>query len=403
MTMVLDGIRVLEAAHFVAGPAAGVIMADFGADVIHLEPPEIGDPMRGLYKIHPMPECEQNYPWLLDNRSKRSVALDLMHPGGREAFERLVRQSDVFLTNYLPKPLEGLRLRYEDLKPLNERLIYAHLTGYGEVGPHAGRPGYDVTAWWARSGLADLTRPKGGEVASPPIATGDHATSLALFGAIMTALYRRERTGEGGKVATSLMASGVWNNALFTQADLCGGKPFERTIHSASANALVAVYRTKDDRYFYLMVVRDLEWQPFCEAIVRPDLLADPRFAGMADRERNHRELVVLLDDVFAHKTMAEWSAIFDRVGIAFGPVQQVNELQHDPQMRANQVFRKIENGNGLETVDSPIQLEGVPKRTPALAPELGEHTRQVLESLGYSATEITALVEAGAIGVIGD
>ena len=400
MTMVLNGVRVLEAAHFVAGPAAGAVMADFGADVIHLEHPVRGDPYRSLYRVHPLPECEQNYPWLLDNRSKRSLALDLMHPNGREAFEKLLRQTDVFLTNYLPDALDELRRRHEDLKPLNPKLIYAHVTGYGEVGPNAQRSGYDVTAWWARTGLADVSRSKGAEVATPAIAMGDHGTSVALYGAIMTALYRRERTGEGAKVTTSLMANGAWSNGILIQAELCGGKPFERSTHSASASALHAVYRTKDNRHFYLVVVQDLEWKPFCDAIARPDLLTDPRFAGFAEREDNHCELITILDDVFAHKTMAEWTAIFDRAGVTFGPVQHVSELPRDPQMRATQVFRRVENGDGLETVDSPIRLEGVPKRTPRLAPELGEHTQEVLESLGYREAEIASLVEAGAVGV---
>jgi len=397
MASILDGIRMVEVATFVAGPAAGTVMADFGAEVIHVEPPDIGDPYRYLYTLNPLPSSEHNYPWLLDSRNKRSLALDLKSEPGREALYRLVRDADVFLTNYHPSVLEALHVRYEDLKPLNERLIYAHVTGYGEVGEEAEKPGYDATAWWARSGMMDLIRPKGGEVAMSAPGMGDHPTSVTLFGAIMMALYNRERTGVGTKVSTSLLANGAWANGILAQAALCGTRSFKPFTHAESPNPLVSVYQTKDGRLFFLVMVKEAsEWGLFCKAVDRPDLLEDPRFKESADRRENAGVLVAILDQLFAQKTLAEWTEILDRHRITFGLVQRSDELPHDPQMRTNGVFREIEETGGMETIDSPIRMEGADKRAPTRAPEIGQHTAEVLQGIGYTETQIRDMVEAG-------
>ncbi len=397
MASILDGIRVVEVATFVAGPAAGTVMADFGADVIHVEPPDIGDPYRYLYTLRPLPTSEYNYPWLLDSRNKRSLALDLKSEVGREALYKLVREADVFLTNYHPSVLEALHIRYEDLKPLNGKMIYAHVTGYGPVGDEAEKPGYDATAWWARSGMMDVIRPKGGAVAMSSPGMGDHPTSVTLFGAIMMALYHRERTGEGTEVSTSLMANGAWANSILTQAALCGARSFQPFTHAESPNPLVSVYETKDRRNFFLVMVKEaFEWDLFCKAINRPDLHEDPRFKEVEKRRENARELVAILDGVFAEKTLAEWSEILDRHRVTFGLVQRTDELPDDPQMRANGVFREIEGAGGLQTVDSPIQMEGADKLAPHRAPEIGQHTTEVLQGVGYTEAQIREMVEAG-------
>lgn len=399
MASILDGIRMVEVATFVAGPAAGTVMADFGAEVTHVEPPDIGDPYRYLYTLNPLPPSEHNYPWLLDSRNKRSLALDLKSEAGREALYKLVRDADVFLTNYHPSVLEALHIRYEDLQPLNDRLIYAHVTGYGEVGGEAEKPGYDATAWWARSGMMDLIRPRGGEVAYSAPGMGDHPTSLTLFGAIMMALYHRERTGSGTKVSTSLMANGAWSNGILAQAALCGTEGFKAFTepHADSPNPLISVYSTRDGRQFFLVMVKEAsEWGLFCRAIDRPDLLEDPRFAESENRRENARELVGILDEVFAQKNLAEWTEILDRGRVTFGLIQRSDELPQDPQMRANGVFREIEGMGGMETIDSPILMEGADKRAPNRAPEIGQHTAEVLQGLGYTEAQIRELVEAG-------
>lgn len=395
---ILEGLRVVEVATYVAGPAAGTIMSDFGAEVLHVEPPAGGDPYRHLYTLRPLPECDENYPWLLDSRNKRSVALDLKHGDGRAALYRLLERADVFITNYHPSVLESLGIRYDDVRELNPRLIYAHITGYGERGAEVEKPGYDATAWWARSGMMDLIRPRGGDVALSAPGMGDHPTSVALFGAIVLGLYRRERTGQGGKVSTSLMANGVWANGIMAQAALCGAIPSEPWTHAESPNPLLAVYATRDERHFSLVMVKEAqEWHLLCAAIERPDLLDHPRFATSALRRANARELVALLDRIFATRTLAEWIERLDRERVTFGIVQQSFALPQDRQMQDNGVFRDIVDLPGRQTVDSPLQVAGVSKVAPRAARALGADTAAALREAGYGEGEISALIAAGA------
>jgi len=398
MPSTLSDIRVVEAATYVAGPAAGTILGDFGAEVIHVEPPGIGDPYRLLYQLRPLPECDENYPWLLDSRNKKSVVLNLKHADGRAALYRLLERADVFITNYQPAVLADLHIRGEDVAPLNPRLIYAHVTGYGEQGAEVDKPGYDATAWWARSGLMDHVRTRDGEVSLSAPGMGDHPTSVSLFGAIMLGLYKRERTGRGGKVSTSLMASGVWANGILAQAALCGAPAAERTTHVESANPLFATYRTQDDRHFSLVMVKEaFEWDLFCGALERPDLLHDPRFATAGARRSHAAALVAILDDVFARKTLAQWSAILDHHRVTFGVVQQSVRLPQDAQMRANGVFRPLADHPGRDIVDSPIHVAGEAKVAARTAPALGEHTAWALREVGYSDAAIDALIASGA------
>jgi crotonobetainyl-CoA:carnitine CoA-transferase CaiB-like acyl-CoA transferase len=398
---VLDGLRVVEVATFVFGPAAATVLSDFGADVIKIEHPVGGDPYRMLKDLPPLPRCEQNYCWLLDGRNKRSVAANLKTDAGREVVLELARGADVFVTNYHPSVLADLRLRHEDLAADNERLIYAHATGYGELGDEVERPGYDATAWWARSGLMDAVR--AGD-ATPGIATpgmGDHPSAMALLSGILLALYARERSGRGTKVSTSLLANGLWSNSIFLQAALCGAEPYVPATHAKPANALVNYYATRDGRYFYLALVMEVkDWERFCRAIERPELIRDPRFAERDVRRKNAEALTSILDQVFAERELAAWRRIFDEQEITYGPISRVDELPDDPQVRANGLLPEIEDPRigRLRTVDSPVRLEGVEKRRPSLAPEIGEHTREVLASLGYADERIRQLEAAGAV-----
>lgn len=398
MDGILAGIRVVEVASFVAGPAAGTIMGDFGAEVIHVEPPGHGDPYRLLHLLKPMPACEENYPWLLDGRNKRSVVLDLKQEAGRAVLRRLVAGADVFITNCQPSVQADLGIRHEDLAPLNPRLVYAAISGYGEQGAEVERPGYDATAWWARSGLMDWVRPHGDAVAASAPGMGDHPTAVALFASIMLALYRRQQSGVGGRVGTSLLANGVWSNGILAQAALCGATPYPRFPHAEAPNPLVAVYRTADDRHLSLTLVKEaFEWPTFCAAIARPQLVDDPRFATPADRHANNRALVALLDEVFAARPLAEWCARFDEHRITFGIVQQTFALPADPQAQAIGLFRPLADRPGRAVVDSPLHVEGAPKREPRSAPALGADTLAVLTELGYGEAEQAALLAAGA------
>jgi len=395
---VLEGTRVLDVGSFVFGPAAATVMSDFGAEVIKVEPPGIGDPYRYLSQMPPLPECDQDYCWMLDSRNKKSVALDLKDREAHEILVSLVRSCDVFLTNYPQRVLEGLRLRFEDLSEENPRLVYAHATGFGARGAEAGKPGYDATAWWARSGLQDIVRPAGSDPGLSAPGMGDHPSAMALFGAIMLALYQRERSGRGSKVSSSLLANGAWANAIYIQAMLCGARGFEHVSHHAPANAVVNQYATRDGRWILLALVQeDKLWPGLCAALERPDLAEDARFRTKPERRTHAHELCAILEQDFASRDFAEWRKRLDAHDITFGHAACLEELPDDPQMQANDVFVQMESG-GSRVVTSPIEMQGQAKVTPRPAPGIGEHTHEILASLGYDDARIQALRERGAI-----
>jgi formyl-CoA transferase len=397
----LEGLLVLDVGSFIAGPCAATVMGDFGARVIKVEPPEGGDPHRRIRELPGLPTSEHNYPWLLDSRNKQSLAVDLKRPEGREILLPLVERADVFVTNYPPQVLERLRLTWEDLSPLNARLVYALLTGYGEAGDEAGKPGFDINAWWARSGLMDLVRAAGGPPAHSMPGMGDHPTGLALFGAIMMALYQRERTGQGSKVTTSLMANGVWSNSFLVQAALCGADIPYRAPREECPNALINFYRCRDGRWFMLTVLReDKDWERFCRAVERPDLLGDPRFAAADARHAHAPALVALLDEVFASRDWEEWRAQLKAHGVTFGPITRVEDLAHDRQLIATHTVLPLadEGGEGLRTVMSPIQIASQNPVPPGRAPGLGEHTTEILRALGHDDPGIASLRARGIV-----
>src|SRR2546428_256994 len=291
------GLRVIDAASWIAGPVATTILADFGADVVKIEPPD-GDTYRHRSGGPGVPESPYNYRWIVDNRTKRGLALDLRKPEGRDVLCRLVTRADVFVTNAPLDSRARLRIRWEELAPLNPRLIYASLTAYGESGDEAAKTGFDATALWARTGLMDLVR--AAPDAPPPRSLpgmGDHPTGVSLFAAIMTALYERERTGRGTMVSTSLLANGLWWNAIQVQAALCGARVEPRSAREEAASALANLYRCADSRWFLLNLVQDeRDWPPLVRAIEQPELLNDPRFATAPARRANARAPVSVPD-----------------------------------------------------------------------------------------------------------
>jgi len=398
MTGLFDDLLVLDCASFIAGPAAGTIMSDFGARVIKIEPPGEGDSYRQLMKVPGMPPAPLDYFWMLDNRNKESLALDLKHDAARPVLEALIRKADVFITNF-PGPIrDRLRLRDTDILPLNDRLIYASLTPYGEDGSEKDRTGYDATAYWARSGLMDSVRanPETEPAVSVP-GMGDHPTAVALFGAIMAALYRREKTGNGGAVSTSLLANGLWSNGCWMQAVLCDAD-FSVRLRRGQRGALTELYKARCGRWFMLVMLNyTREWPLLVDAIGKPEWLSDARFATPDARKANTAELVAALETVFVTRDWAEWRAIFQESGITFGPIARPSDHLDCAQIAANGMLPEIE-GTGLRTVASPIVLDGETKRTPRLAPAIGEHTRSILDSFGFDAAAIDALVASGAV-----
>jgi crotonobetainyl-CoA:carnitine CoA-transferase CaiB-like acyl-CoA transferase len=395
----LAGVRVIDAASFIAGPVATTVMADFGADVIKIESPA-GD----TYRIRNVgyPASPYNFPWIVDNRSKRGVAIDLGTEAGREVLYRLVRDADVFVTNLPFDARRRLAVRWEDLAPLNARLIYGSITAYGEAGAEAGRPGFDSTALWARTGLMDLVRPSPDAPPSRSLpGMGDHPTGMSLFGAIMAALYQRERTGRGAMVSTSLMANGLWWNAIQVQGILCGARTLPRPPREESVNALGNLYRCRDGRWFLMTLTADEKrWQPFAASIGRPDLVADPRFATLQARRTNARALIAILDEVFATKDWAEWLPILETSGIASGVVGTLDDIPDDPQMVQSGALVPFDDprAGAALTVSSPIWIDGQEKVPPALAPAVGQHTVEVLRAAGFGQAEIESLLSAGVI-----
>jgi formyl-CoA transferase len=399
MSRLLDGIRVIDAANFIAGPVSTTVMADFGADVIKIEPPT-GD----IYRVRgagyvPSP---YNYPWIVDNRTKRSIAIDLRTTDGQDLLHRLVRDVDVFVTNAPLDSRTRLRVRYEDLAPLNARLIYASISAYGETGDEASKPGFDSIALWARTGLMDLVR------ASPDTAParslpgmGDHPTGMSLFGAIMAGLYHRERTGRGTAVSTSLLANGLWMNAIPIQGILCGARTEVRPPREESVSALANLYRCRDGRWFMLTITGDeRHWDGFAKGIGREDLVTDPRFAETPNRRKHARALTAILDEHFATKDWVDWYPVLEKTGVAFGVVGTLDDIPHDAQMRASGALVPIDDpraGASL-TVSSPLQIDGQEKVPPTLAPSIGQHTVEVLRAAGIAEGEIERLLRAGVI-----
>jgi len=396
---IFDGLKVLDCASFIAAPAAATVLSDFGADVIKIEPPGVGDPFRALPNRPGFPTCKHNFAWLLEARNKRSIALDLTNPDGRAVLYKLAAEADVFITNTPPQVRGKLGIAYDHLAHLNERLIYASFTAYGEKGEEANKLGFDSNAYWARSGLMDLVR---ADTSTPPARSvagmGDHPCAMALYGAIVTALYQRERTGKGSHVGSNLMANGVWAAGVLTQAKLCGAKFGERQPRERAPNALTNHYRCRDGRWIILSLLNEeRQWPTLACCMGRAELIADPRFANQANRHACSAELIGILDQVFATKDLAEWRNILDCTGLVFGVVGILDDITHDKQMLDNEVLVPFENDTML-TISSPIWIDGARKVQPHKPPAVGEHSDEILRNAGYDNAAITKLRELGAV-----
>lgn len=389
-------LLVIDCASFIAGPAAGTILSDFGARVIKIEPPGLGDSYRNLFRMRGAPPDAIDYFWTLDSRNKESLAIDLKLPEARAVLGALIRKADVFITNF-PFPIrERLGLRAEDVLPLNERIIYASLTPYGEAGPERDRTAYDTTAWWARSGLMDMVRATGEtEPALSMPGMGDHPTAMAMYAAIVTALYRRQSTGLGGVVTTSLLANGLWSNSCQVQAALCGYDLVGRGPRG-ERSALTETYQTLDERSFVLAIANPgREWPLLTQVVDRPEWLDDPLFSTPMARFQNAALLVAFLDEAFAQMPWDYWRGRLTEAGITFGIVGRISDHADDPQIDANNLLPEFADGYGLRTVDSPFRIDGLAKQSPRMAPEIGQHTLAILEECGCSPETIDALTAA--------
>jgi crotonobetainyl-CoA:carnitine CoA-transferase CaiB-like acyl-CoA transferase len=394
----MDGVRVVELAMWVAGPAAAGILCDWGADVVKIEPAD-GDPMRGILALLGG-SLTNNPAFELDNRGKRSVSLDLHTAEGHAIGLRLVEQADVFVTNMRPGALGRLGFDDGSLRAVNPRLVYCQITGYGPESDEQNRPSYDVGAFWSRSGIVDLLTPPGRDFPMQRGGMGDHNAGAQAAGAISAALYRREKSGEGQRVAVSLARTGAYtigwdlNVAVRMDADV---RAFER---EAFPNPLIMPYRCADGRTIWLLMLQgDRHWPDYCRAVGRPEWQDDPRYRTLVDRATNAKALIAEMDAVMAERTTAEWGPIFDRENVWWAPVQTVYEAAHDPVMEQAGAFVQVPSSEGaLRMVATPADFYGTPWQPRGPAPELGQHTEEVLLELGYDWEGIVALKAAGVI-----
>jgi len=400
----LSGVRAVEVASHVFVPMAGSVLTEWGAQVIKIEHPVLGDPYRGLSTVglHTVYRGVDTF-FQSANRGKRSVAIDLGTDPGRDLLSRLLENADVFLTSFRPPARRHLRIDVEDVRRDNPSIIYVLGTAFGARGPDADRGGYDVGAYWARSGMQHLLTPVGAawpETARP--AFGDVVGGLTIAGAISAALYRRAVTGEPTVIHSSLLAAGMWQvQPDIVNAGLDDEEPPRRAPDRYTVwNPLMLPYRTADGRFVALsMLAPDRSWPELCAAIGHPEMATDPRYSDLAARRRNAGSCVKDLEAVFAQRTLAEWREVLVGIAGEWAPVQTPRELYSDPQVVANGYIAAVDVGGGasLPLVTSPVQFDGQTGR-PTRGPEHGEHTEEVLLELGFSWTEISGLKDSGAI-----
>lgn len=394
----LAGLTVLDVSSFIAAPAAAVALGDFGADVIKVEPPGAGDPHRASWLNPGYPRAPVNFTWQLDARNKRSVALDLKAPAGRAALDRLIAKADVLITNFPPRVRARLRLDWADVEPVNPRLIHCALTGYGESGPDRDRPGFDVTAFFARSGILDALRYEDAPPGFSLPAQGDRCTAMTLVAAVMIALYRRERTGKGGAVGTSLYANGVWSNGTLAQAALLGAIQPPRPPREKARSVMVQQYRAGDGRWFLLAAnPEDKHWSNLCKALGRPEFETDPRFAVKDARRANTAALLAAFEAVFATRDWPHWERALGAVNVPCEVIGRVIDIVEDPQARHAGIVAPTTNPEIPATVNNPVRLGFAEPRLAGAPPSVGQHTDEILRFAGYDDDEIAALRRDGA------
>ena len=384
---------------WVAGPSSAAILADWGADVIKIEPPT-GDPFRGLFASVAGMAVPVNPPFELDNRGKRSIALNLDTDEGRSIARALVDQADVFVTNVRPKGLEDARLTYDELRQSNPGLVFCQITGYGPDGPDRDRAAYDIGAFWARAGVVASLTAEGHELPLQRGGMGDHMAGSTAAGAICAALVARARTGQGQRLGVSLLRIGAYMLGWDLNIALRTGVAMEPYDRQHALNPIINPFQAGDSRWFWLLLLQgDRHWPDLCRAIGREDLQSDPRFADIAMRRDNAPALVEELDRVFATKTLAEWGEIFDRENVWWAPVHSITDVLEDTIAHEAGVFVDVPGPDGdIKAVATPTDFYGTPWKPRGCAPEFGQHTEEVLLELGYDWDRIIALKEAAVI-----
>ena len=396
-----SGLKVLDVATVIAAPAAAMMLADFGAEVIKIERPGVGDMLRSLSNMPDTPDASNNWFWQMDGRNKRSLTLDLKSADGMEILRRLVEDCDVYITNQPYSVRNALGLTYEHLGPLNPSMIYASLTAYGEKGPERERKGFDQLAYWARSGLMDLMRTPDGSPTQGLPGMGDHPTAVSIYAGIVTALLHRERTGEGGMVHTSLLANGLWSVSGVAQGVLAGGDMTKYRERTRIKPAMMRVYQAEDGRWLQFNMVRNEELLSLLLTGMNAlHLLTDERFADSQLLWENRGAFGDELQNVVGQKTSAEWLAIFTELDVPVNRVAIVEETKNDVQILDNRMASAPERDDVTVPliVNHPIQISSVPQVGPTRAPDLGEHAEDILKELGYDQEAIADMKDRSVI-----
>lgn len=405
MLKALEGIKVVEVGGAAAMPLAGMLMGSWGAEVIHVEPPGRGDMQReflsqgasGWAKPHPI-----NYIWEYVSRNKKSIGINMGTPEGQSILHKLIASADIFLNNLRRYEIEKFNLSYDTLSQFNPKIIYANLTGYGQRGPEKNTGGYDSVAFWARSGVMDLLHDADSAPNISRPAYGDSITSLSLLAGVMTALYIRERTGVGQQVEVSLYNTATWVLGFDISGCLITGEDAMRPQRRTMGNPIRNLYPTKDKRWIMLGMTNSQHyWPAFCQAIGRPELENNPKFGTFEARSLHAGELVDIIEAIFRTKTYAEWIDILKANKLVWSPVMTPLEVTRDEQAQANDFFLEWDHSRygRIKALNNPIKLSKTPAENKMRAPDLGEHTDQILKELGYSEAAILEMKEAGIIG----
>lgn len=403
MSGCLDGVKIIELGHVVVMPSAAAILADWGADVIKVEAPVVGDQTRGIKRLEGGEFITGGIHFIFEvmNRNKRGITLNLKHEKGREIMCELVKKSDVFMSNFQLQSLTNLGLDYQNLNSLNPQLIYATVSGYGNKGPSKDKPGYDYAAFWANSGIMDkLGSPENLPCKMRP-GIGDNVTSMCIAGGISAALFAREKTGMGQELSFSLYNTGVWTLQTDIQVALSKGEELPYGDVKKSVNPLWNAYQTKDGRWILLcMLQSDPFWPRFCRALELEHIENDPRFESSQAREENCEALISVIGDVFGSRNLVELEEILEKNNLFFSRVQTISEVVSDPQALENDFFTEVEHPSGhrIKLIASPILFNGARPKIKSHAPELGQHTEEVLLDLGYAWDDIGLFKDNGII-----
>ncbi len=401
MSGVMEGVKVIELGAWVAGPGAGAVLGDWGAEVIKIEDPLTGDPVRGWRSISGIQVTDVHFWFEVYNRNKKSIGLDLRKEEGREILYKLVAKADVFFTNFQYSVLEKLKIDYDTLSALNPKLIYGVVSGYGKEGPDVEKPGYDITAFWSRSGILNKLIPPGGSPWMPPHAMGDSSVAMFLAGAISAALFHRERTGMGQQIDLSLFQSAMWVAAMDVQTVMYKGMAMPQINRAVNPNPLENTYFTKDKKWLIItMIQSDRFWPAFCKALKIEHLEKDEKFKDMYVRAEHNDELISTLDDIFATKTRSEWENIFNEHDLICSPINSFTDLPDDVQAMENNFFTEVDHpvGRKVKLVATPVQFQKTPASIKTTAPEVGQHTEKILLELGYTWEDISSFKEKKAI-----